>query len=112
ENINPGNTGGSIDCGTFKVSLTEALHSSGTVVNDQSVYLGCANGMVVTPKDAPSLYHMGDRYFLQHGAHRGDLCAENRPGPDRRPLHHERADGGARGQAFLQFRDRRAVPLW
>ena len=60
ENINPGNTGGSIDCGTFKVSLTEALHSSGTVVNGQSVYLGCANGIVVKPKDAPSLYHMGD----------------------------------------------------
>jgi L-ascorbate metabolism protein UlaG (beta-lactamase superfamily) len=60
ENINPGNTGGTIDCGAFKVSLTEALHSSGTIVNGQSVYLGSPNGLVVKPKDAPSIYHMGD----------------------------------------------------
>jgi L-ascorbate metabolism protein UlaG (beta-lactamase superfamily) len=33
ENINPGNTGGAIDCGAFSVSLTPALHSSGIVVN-------------------------------------------------------------------------------
>ncbi len=60
ENINPGNTGGTIDCGVFKVSLTQALHSSGTTVNGQSIYLGSANGIVVSPKDGPSLYHMGD----------------------------------------------------
>jgi L-ascorbate metabolism protein UlaG (beta-lactamase superfamily) len=60
ENINPGNTGGTIDCGAFTVSLTQALHSSGTVVNGQSIYLGSANGLVVKPKDGPSLYHMGD----------------------------------------------------
>ncbi|HUB65429.1 MAG TPA: metal-dependent hydrolase [Methylocella sp.] len=59
-NINPGNTGGTIDCGAFKVSLTQALHSSGTVVNGQSIYLGSANGLIVKPKDGPSLYHMGD----------------------------------------------------
>jgi L-ascorbate metabolism protein UlaG (beta-lactamase superfamily) len=68
ENINPGNTGGTIDCGAFTVSLTQALHSSGTVVNGQSVYLGSANGLVVKPKDGPSLYHMGDSdIFLDMG---------------------------------------------
>jgi L-ascorbate metabolism protein UlaG (beta-lactamase superfamily) len=60
ENINPGNTGGTIDCGAFKVSLAEALHSSGTIVNGQSVYLGSPNGLVVKPKDAPRIYRMGD----------------------------------------------------
>ncbi len=60
ENINPGNTGGTIDCGAFSVSLTQALHSSGTVVNGQPVYLGSPNGVVVKPRDAPCLYHMGD----------------------------------------------------
>ena len=60
ENINPGNTGGTIDCGAFSVSLTQALHSSGTVVNGQSIYLGSPNGLVVKPRDAPCLYHMGD----------------------------------------------------
>jgi len=60
ENINPGNTGGAIDFGAFVVSFTPALHSSGTVLNGQSIYLGSANGLVVTPKEGPSLYHMGD----------------------------------------------------
>jgi len=59
-NINPGNTGGAIDCGPFVVSLTQALHSSGTVVDGQSIYLGSANGVVIKPKAGPSLYHMGD----------------------------------------------------
>jgi L-ascorbate metabolism protein UlaG (beta-lactamase superfamily) len=60
ENINPGNTGGTIDCGPFAVSLTQALHSSGTVFNGQSIYLGNPNGIVIKPKDRPVLYHMGD----------------------------------------------------
>lgn len=60
QSINPGNTGGTIDCGEFKLSLTQALHSSGTVFNGQSVYLGDANGIVIAPKHGPSLFHMGD----------------------------------------------------
>jgi L-ascorbate metabolism protein UlaG (beta-lactamase superfamily) len=60
DNINPGNTGGTIDCGDFSVSFTQALHSSGTVVNGQYVYLGNPMGIVIEPKSGPSLYHMGD----------------------------------------------------
>lgn len=59
-NINPGNTGGTIDCGRFAVSFTQALHSSGTVVNGQYVYLGNPMGIVITPQEGPTLYHMGD----------------------------------------------------
>ncbi|WP_026606079.1 metal-dependent hydrolase [Methylocapsa acidiphila] len=59
-NINPGNTGGAIDCGAFSVSLTQALHSSGTVFNGQSIYLGSPNGVVIKPRQGPTLYHMGD----------------------------------------------------
>ncbi len=59
-NINPGNTGGAIDCGEFSVSLTQALHSSGTIFNGQSIYLGSPNGIVVKPKHGPVIYHMGD----------------------------------------------------
>lgn len=59
-NINPGNTGGTIDCGSFAVSFTQALHSSGTVFNGQYVYLGNPMGLVITPKEGPSVYHMGD----------------------------------------------------
>jgi len=60
QNINPGNTGGTIACGDFSVSFTQAIHSSGTMVNGQPVYLGNPMGLVVTPKNGPSLYHMGD----------------------------------------------------
>lgn len=60
ENINPGNTGGMIDCGAFSIGFTQALHSSGTIVNGQYVYLGNPMGIIITPKDGPSLYHMGD----------------------------------------------------
>ena len=60
DNINPGNTGGTIDCGAFAVSFTQALHSSGTIVNGHYIYLGNPMGIVVAPKADPSLYHMGD----------------------------------------------------
>ena len=60
QNINPGNTGGTIDCVSFSVTFTQALHSSAAIVDGQFVYLGNPNGMVVKAKDAPSIYHMGD----------------------------------------------------
>ncbi len=59
-NINPGNTGGTLDCGGFSVSFTQALHSSGTVREGQSVYLGNPNGIVIQSAHAPTLLHMGD----------------------------------------------------
>ncbi|HUZ90824.1 MAG TPA: metal-dependent hydrolase [Methylocella sp.] len=77
ENINPGNTGGTIDCGAFKVSFTQALHSSGTVVDGQSVYLGNPNGFVVSPKDAPSLYHIGDTGIFSDMALIAEIHAPN-----------------------------------
>jgi L-ascorbate metabolism protein UlaG (beta-lactamase superfamily) len=58
--INPGNTGGTIPLGPFSVSFTQALHSSATIFNGQAIYLGNPNGIVVAPKDGPSIYHMGD----------------------------------------------------
>ena len=112
ENINPGNTGGTIDCGAFKVSFTPALHSSGTVVNGQSVYLGSANGLVVKPKDAPSVYHMGDTGIFSDMALIAEIYAPKIglvPIGDRFTMSGQ--NGGARGHAVLQFRDRRPVPL-
>jgi len=60
KNINPGNTGGTVDCGGFTVSFTQALHSSGTVRDDRSVYLGNPLGVVLEAEGEPTLYHMGD----------------------------------------------------
>ncbi|RFB80660.1 metal-dependent hydrolase [Methylovirgula sp. 4M-Z18] len=60
QNINPGNTGGTIPCGDFSVSFTQALHSSGITRDGKSIYLGNPNGMVIKHPDAPVIYHMGD----------------------------------------------------
>ncbi|MBI1868211.1 MAG: metal-dependent hydrolase [Methylocystis sp.] len=58
--INPGNTGGTVPCGDFTVSFTPAWHSSGTLRDGASVYLGNPNGLVVACENGPTLYHMGD----------------------------------------------------
>lgn len=60
ENINPGNTGGEVDCGGFKVAFTQALHSSSSGSPDHPVYLGNPNGLIVIASNEPTLYHMGD----------------------------------------------------
>ncbi|MEY3553770.1 MAG: hypothetical protein RL735_2118 [Pseudomonadota bacterium] len=60
QNINPGNTGGTVDCGGFTVSFTQALHSSGTVKDGQSIYLGNPMGIVIKAPGEKTLYHMGD----------------------------------------------------
>ncbi|HWG06540.1 MAG TPA: metal-dependent hydrolase [Beijerinckiaceae bacterium] len=59
-NINPGNTGGTVPCGEFTVTFTQALHSSGTTKDGQSIYLGNPHGLVVKHPQAPVVYHMGD----------------------------------------------------
>jgi L-ascorbate metabolism protein UlaG (beta-lactamase superfamily) len=60
DNMNPGNTGGTVPCGEFTVSFTQAHHSSGTVVDGKSIYLGNPNGLVVKHLGSPTFYHMGD----------------------------------------------------
>lgn len=61
ENVNPMNSGGTVDLGAFKVSLTTAHHSSSTQSKGQPpVYLGNPHGIVVTAPKEPVLFHMGD----------------------------------------------------
>jgi L-ascorbate metabolism protein UlaG (beta-lactamase superfamily) len=60
KNINPGNTGGTVPCGEFRVSFTQALHSSGTTKNGTSIYLGNPHGIIIRHPQAPVIYHMGD----------------------------------------------------
>lgn len=60
QNVNPGNTGGTVDCGGFTVSFTQALHSSGVTREGKSIYLGNPNGIVIKAPGEKTLYHMGD----------------------------------------------------
>jgi L-ascorbate metabolism protein UlaG (beta-lactamase superfamily) len=60
ENVNPGNTGGTIPCEGFAVALTPALHSASTMHDGEPVYLGAPNGVVILPEQGPRVYHFGD----------------------------------------------------
>jgi len=61
KNVNPGNHGGTVDCGGFTVSFVNALHSSSwNGPQGELVYLGNPLGLVVTAPGEPTLYHMGD----------------------------------------------------
>ncbi len=60
-NINPGNHGGTVDCGGFVVSFVNAFHSSSKSDGEGGwIYIGNPLGLVVRAPDEPTLYHMGD----------------------------------------------------
>jgi L-ascorbate metabolism protein UlaG (beta-lactamase superfamily) len=58
--VNPGNHGGTVDCGGFSVSFVNALHSSSYGGDQGAVYLGNPLGLIVAADGQPTLYHMGD----------------------------------------------------
>ena len=59
--INPGNHGGTVDCGAFTTTFVQALHSSSfSLDGGQNVYLGNPNGLVLHFPEDKTLYHMGD----------------------------------------------------
>lgn len=60
EKLNPMNTGGTTDLGTFQVSMVRADHSSGSNEGDVSVYLGNPHGVIVKAKGEPTVWHLGD----------------------------------------------------
>ena len=101
EKFNPMNTGGTTDLGGFTVTLVRADHSSGDMMGSTPIYLGNPCGAIIKAAGrADGLSPGRHRHLLRHGADRRDPSAEGRDGADRRPLHHEPGDGGARGQAL------------
>jgi L-ascorbate metabolism protein UlaG (beta-lactamase superfamily) len=72
KNVNPGNHGGTIDCGGFTVSFVNALHSSSYHREKGNiVYLGNPLGLVVKAEGQSTLYHMGDTAIF------GDMALVN-----------------------------------
>jgi L-ascorbate metabolism protein UlaG (beta-lactamase superfamily) len=60
-NINPGNHGGTVNCGGFTTTFVHALHSSSaTDETGHSIYLGNPAGLVLHLPGGRTLYHMGD----------------------------------------------------
>jgi L-ascorbate metabolism protein UlaG (beta-lactamase superfamily) len=61
DKINPGNHGGTVDCGGFTTTFVQALHSSSWGMDGgKNTYLGNPLGLVLHFPDAPTVYHMGD----------------------------------------------------
>lgn len=61
DRINPGNHGGTVDCGDFTTTFVNALHSSSFNHGDGSnTYLGNPAGLVLHFPEDRTLYHMGD----------------------------------------------------
>ncbi len=59
--INPGNLGGTVDCGGFTATFVQALHSSSSQTGGcANTYLGNPGGLVLHFPDDKTLYHMGD----------------------------------------------------
>lgn len=61
DRINPGNTGGTVDCGGFTTTFVRADHSSSFGLDGgANVYLGNPCGLILHFPEEPSVYHMGD----------------------------------------------------
>ncbi len=60
ENANPGNHGGTVDCGGFTTSFVIAFHSSSVQQDGTNIYLGNPMGLVIKAPGEPVLLHMGD----------------------------------------------------
>ncbi|WP_157019025.1 metal-dependent hydrolase [Mesorhizobium xinjiangense] len=59
--INPGNHGGTVDCGGFTTTFVQALHSSSFGADDgTNTYLGNPAGLILHFHGERTLYHMGD----------------------------------------------------
>jgi L-ascorbate metabolism protein UlaG (beta-lactamase superfamily) len=61
EKVSPMNSGGTVDLGAFRVSLTPAHHSSAKSNGDGTfAYLGNPHGIVIAAPGEPTLYFAGD----------------------------------------------------
>jgi L-ascorbate metabolism protein UlaG (beta-lactamase superfamily) len=59
--LNPGNVGGTVQCGPFTTTFVKAEHSSSSQIGGGgNIYLGNPSGLILHFDDAPTLYAMGD----------------------------------------------------
>jgi len=72
--VNPGNHGGTVDCGGFTTTFVNAQHSSAFTLKDGgNVYLGNPNGLILHFPEDRTLYHMGDTDIFSDMALIGEL---------------------------------------
>jgi L-ascorbate metabolism protein UlaG (beta-lactamase superfamily) len=92
QKLEPMNTGGSVATADFRLTLTEALHSS----SSGGVYLGNPCGIVLASTSGPVVYHMGDTDVF---AGMADIQALHKPSVGIVPIG-DRFTMGARSAAY------------
>lgn len=60
ENINPMNSGGFVDTGSFRIGMVRADHSSSKQTDGEAIYLGNPHGVIIEAPGEKTVYHMGD----------------------------------------------------
>jgi len=92
QKLEPMNTGGTVVTPDFRITLTEALHSS----SSGGVYLGNPCGIVLASTGGPVVYHMGDTDVF---AGMADIQALHKPSVGIVPIG-DRFTMGARSAAY------------
>jgi L-ascorbate metabolism protein UlaG (beta-lactamase superfamily) len=73
KNIRDMGIGGTQTVAGVTVTMTQAVHSSSTIVDGQIVYLGGAAGFVLRAEGAPTIYYAGDTALFGDMKIIGDL---------------------------------------
>ena len=60
DEIDPGNTGGTLYHKNFNLTFGPAWHSASPMVDGQPLYFGACCGLIIAPKRGKTVYHMGD----------------------------------------------------
>jgi L-ascorbate metabolism protein UlaG (beta-lactamase superfamily) len=112
DKIDPGNTGGTLYHADFDLTFVPAWHSASNIVDGRPVYLGACCGLVITPHEGKTVYHMGDTAIFSD---KGLINELYRPEIGFVPIG-DRYTMGARTaalclQAFLSIGAGRAMPL-
>lgn len=60
QEIDPGNTGGTLYHEDFELTFVPAWHSSGIFREGRSIYLGACCGLIIAAREGKTVYLMGD----------------------------------------------------
>ena len=60
DEVDPGNTGGTLYHRGFNLTFVPAWHSASRMVDGQPLYFGACCGLIIAPKQGKTVDHMGD----------------------------------------------------
>ncbi len=75
DNIDTGNTGGTLHHVDFDLTFVPAWHSASHMVDGRPVYLGACCGLIIAPRGERTVYHMGDTAIFSDMGLIGEIYA-------------------------------------